>query len=174
MPGLYFSTMKTLFIFLFLFISPVTEKVITGKIIRISDGDTIVILNEKKQSTRLRFAEIDAPEKGQDFYNKATEFVKELTTNKDIKIVQSGTDKYKRPLIILYADGVNVNEALVRAGLAWHYKDFSKSARLDSLEQMARKEKINIWSLPNPVPPWKYRKIQREKAKQKKAKSPST
>jgi len=129
----------------------------------VTDGDTLVLLTKDKQQIKIRLAGVDCPEKTQDYGNKATLFVRELCYNKEVKVIQTGTDRYGRTLGILYVDSINVNEVLVRNGLAWHYKRYSDSHRLDSLEQIARKEKLNIWSLSNPVPPWEYRKTLKNK-----------
>lgn len=142
---------------------PCADTFISGRIARVSDGDTIVLLTEDKEQVKIRFASIDCPEKTQDFGNKATLFVRELCYNKKVKVIKTGTDRYGRTLGMLYVDSINVNEALVRNGLAWHYKRYSDSHRLDSLEQLARKKKLNIWSLPKPISPWEYRKMNRKK-----------
>lgn len=142
---------------LFIYLSCI-DTFIEGRIVRVADGDTVIILTEDKQQVRIRLADIDCPEKSQDFDNKATLLVRELCYNKEAKVIKTGTDRYGRTLGVLYVDSINVNEVLVRQGLAWHYKRYTDCHRLDSLEKIARKEKLNIWSLPNPIPPWVYRK----------------
>lgn len=123
-----------------------------------TDGDTVTLLTQDNQQIKIRLEGIDAPERKQDYGTKATLYVRRLCEGKAVTVIKTGTDRYKRTLGILYVDNLNVNEYLVRQGLAWHYKQFNTSHRLDSLEKLARKEKLNIWSLPNPVPPWEYRK----------------
>ena len=77
---------------------------------------------------------------------------------KTVEVVVDGQDKYGRTLGTVYINDMNVNEELVRNGLAWYYRYFVDDHRLDSLEQLARSEKLNIWSKPNPTPPFEYRK----------------
>ena len=48
---------------------------------------------------------------------------------------------------------------LVKAGLAWHYTDYSQDQELARAEEVARAEGIGIWSLPNPIPRWKQQQI---------------
>ena len=138
------------------------SKVITGRIIKVSDGDTVTLLTEDNRQIKIRLEGIDAPERGQDFGNMATLCVRRLCEGKTVTVKKTGTDRYKRVLGILYVDNLNVNEYLVCQGLAWHYKQFNKSHRLDSLEKLARKERLNTWSLPNPIPPWEYRKMKKK------------
>lgn len=131
---------------------------ITGRIVKVTDGDTVTLLTQDNRQIKIRLDGIDAPERKQDYGTKATLYVRRLCEGKTVTVIKTGTDRYKRTLGILYVGNLNVNEYLVRKGLAWHYKQFNKSHRLDSLERLARKEKLNIWSLPNAVPPWEYRK----------------
>jgi len=144
----------------FLLQEPHSDK-ITGRIAKVTDGDTVTLLTQDNQQIKIRLEGIDAPERTQGYGTKATLCVRRLCEGKTVTVIKTGTDRYKRILGILYVGNLNVNEYLVRQGLAWHYKQFNKSHRLDSLEQLARKEKLNIWSLPNPVPPWEYRKIKK-------------
>jgi endonuclease YncB( thermonuclease family) len=60
----------------------------------------------------------------------------------------------------IFSAGFNSGEyeALLINGLAWHYRQYSKSNRLAALGRQARDKKVNIWSMPNPVPPWDYRR----------------
>jgi len=132
-------------------------------VVRVVDGDTVNILTDQREQIRVRLDGIDAPERGQDYGTKATLFVHDLCLNKRVTVNKKGVDRYGRTLGVLYVDGVNVNEALVRQGLAWHYKHYNNDLRLDSLERVARKEKLNIWSMADPVAPWNYRRMNKKK-----------
>lgn len=104
---------------------------------------------------------IDAPERGQDFGTVARQQLNNLCYGKTVTIENKGEDQYGRVLGIVYIDGMNVNEYMVRNGLAWYYRHFVNDPRLDSLEQLARKEKVNIWSMKNPISPYEFRKSKR-------------
>lgn len=43
-------------------------------------------------------------------------------------------------------------------GLAWHYKKYNDDEDLAQFEYTARMNKIGIWSQPNPVAPWDFRR----------------
>jgi len=47
---------------------------------------------------------------------------------------------------------------LLRQGMAWHYKYFNKDEELAKLEQQACLKKVGLWSQPNPVAPWDFRR----------------
>jgi len=53
--------------------------------------------------------------------------------------------------------GKDVSEELLKAGVAWHFKRNSKDQSLAELEDKAGKDRIGLWSMANPVPPWDYR-----------------
>lgn len=152
---------RTIYIFLLILFLPVicsSQDIITGKVIKVADGDTFTILTGGKEQIRIRLYGIDAPESKQDYGTKSRHFVNGLIYGKVVKIENKGIDRYKRVLGIVWIDSINLNEKLLENGLAWHYKHFDKSKRYADLEQHARNKKINIWSMNNPVAPWDFRK----------------
>ena len=59
-----------------------------------------------------------------------------------------------------------MSEELVRAGLAWHYREHSRDPRLAAAEAEARLTKRGLWTLADPQPPWEYRAAARQPATQ--------
>lgn len=156
--------MKKMLFILFLFVScsMITEKgTISGKVISVADGDTMTILTADKKQIKIRMLGIDAPERGQDFGTVARQQLNNLCYGKNVIVEKKDEDQYGRVLGVVYVDGMNVNEYMVRNGLAWYYRHFVNDPRLDSLELLARKEKVNIWSMKNPTPPYEFRKSRR-------------
>lgn len=135
---------------------------LTGKIVRVSDGDTVVLLDSTNTQHKIRLDGIDCPERAQDYGTKATDFTKNLCAGKYVKVDVAGIDKYKRVLGVLWVDGANVNEELLKNGLAWQYK-YNNSAQYKIFENNARKKKLNIWSMSNPTAPWDFRKEEKTK-----------
>lgn len=146
---------------LLLFPTTLSAHTLRGKIVRVSDGDTVVLLDSTNTQHKIRLDGIDCPEKGQPFGRKATDFVKQLTTGKEIVVEWEKKDRYKRILGVVYADGLNVNKELLKNGLAWHYKHFNQDKELAELEQQAKDKKLNIWSEKNPIEPYQWRKGKR-------------
>ena len=130
----------------------------TGKVIRITDGDTIVVLTEDNEQVKIRLEGIDCPENNQDFGTKAKQATSELCFNKKVRIEKSGEDKYGRTLGFVYVGDICVNKELLKQGMAWHYKYFNKDPEMARLETEARKAKVGLWSQPNPVAPWDFRR----------------
>ncbi len=139
---------------------------ITGKVIHISDGDTYDILTEDNITHRVRMLGIDAPEKGQDFHRKATDYLKSLLYNQTVTIQFDNTDRYGRLLAFTYlSDGREASHEMIRAGYAWHYRQYNQDDDLKQLEQEARQNKIGLWADPNPIEPWVERVNRREQNK---------
>ncbi len=131
---------------------------LTGKVIRIADGDTFHMLLADKRSIKIRLFGIDCPETQQPFYQQAKNELSRLIFNKTVTITFDNKDQYGRYLAIAFVDGQSVNEAMLSSGLAWHFTRYDRNAKWKSLEKEARKQRIGIWSQPDPIAPWKFRK----------------
>jgi micrococcal nuclease len=126
-----------------------------GTIIRIIDGDTFVLLTTTG-SLVVRMLGIDAPERDQPFSREAALFLSKYL-NKEAVAKINGTDKEDRYVGTLFVNGKDINLLSIREGFAWHYKRYSSDKNYAEAEEYAQKNKLNIWSFPNPVPPWTWR-----------------
>lgn len=129
-----------------------------GKVIKVKDGDTIVILDESNTQITVRFANIDCPEKGQPFSKVATQFVSAEIFGKYVNVVDTSFDKYGRTLGYVIYDNKNMSIELLKKGLAWHYQYFSDNVYLQSLEDDAKFNKLGLWLDDNPINPYNWRK----------------
>lgn len=141
---------------------------VTGRIVGVTDGDTVKILSADKQEIKVRLYGIDAPEKAQDFGQVAKKFTSEIAFGKEASVEIIDTDRYGREVgIVRVGDGPSVNEQLVAAGLAWRYPQYCKieplCATLGKLEQEARTAKRGLWADSAPAAPWQWRKDQKNK-----------
>ena len=129
----------------------------TGRVVGISDGDTISVLHDGK-AEKIRLNAIDCPEQRQAFGQRAKQFTSKLAFGKDVTIKTFGYDKYRRTIAdVILADGRILNQELVKAGLAWWYAKSSKDMMLKDLQEEARQAKRGLWVYPNPVAPWEWR-----------------
>lgn len=138
---------------------------IRGKVVSIADGDTITVLDAENVQHKIRLEGIDAPEKGQAFGTKAKEKLSELVGEKDVVVRWEKKDRYGRILGDVHLSDRHINLEMVQDGLAWHYKQYSKSKQLAEAEDEARKAKKGLWADKSPEPPWEFRKKGREKPK---------
>lgn len=129
------------------------------KIIGIKDGDTFTLLIDGKGQV-VRLAHIDCPEKKQPFGSKAKQFASSLCFGKYVTLIHDNKyDRYKRLIAeIILPNGGNLNKEMVKHGLAWHYTKYSNDDEYAQLEIEARTLKTGLWSEPNPVSPWNWRK----------------
>jgi len=138
---------------------------IRGKVVSIADGDTITVLDAEKVQHKIRLEGIDSPEKGQAFGTKAKEKMSELVGEKEVVVTWKKKDRYGRILGDVHLGDRLINLEMVQEGLAWHYKQYSKSKELADAEDEARKAKKGLWGDKSPEPPWEFRKRAREKKK---------
>src|SRR3954465_4030775 len=68
---------------------------VKGKVVRIIDGDTFELL-VKKESYKIRLSAIDAPEKGQDYYQKSRQALADLIFGKMVTVELLSKDRYQR------------------------------------------------------------------------------
>ncbi len=109
---------------LFTFPSCSTSRDLTGKVISVADGDTITVLDRSKRQTKIRLYGIDTPEKGQAFGKVAKKYTARLSHKKQAIVEVHETDKYGRTVGVVFVDGINVNEEIIKAGYGWQYRNY--------------------------------------------------
>lgn len=144
-----------------------SAETLTGKVIGVTDGDTITVLDAAHEQHKIRLAGIDAPEKAQPFGQRSKAQMSDLVFDKPVTVEWSKHDRYQRIIgKVLVADR-DAGLALVSAGLAWHYKRYQKEqtpddqARYAAAEDAARARRAGLWVDANPVPPWDWRAARR-------------
>lgn len=137
----------------------------SGRVVGVSDGDTIRVMHNGRE-VKVRLYGIDAPEKRQDFGMAAKKYASLLVFGKTVTVDSRGTDRYGRTIgWVNTGNGVVLNEEMVKAGLAWWYREYAPNDnRLSQLEAQARNARRGLWSRSNPTPPWEYRRQRRNHA----------
>ena len=128
-----------------------------GKVVSVYDGDTITVLSGNTQH-KIRLEGIDTPESKQPFGNKAKQAMSGMVFGKQVKVVWKKKDRYGRTLGHVYVNGKWTNLQMIKQGMAWHYKQYSKDQELASAEVKAREKRIGLWSDKAPIAPWEWRK----------------
>ncbi len=128
------------------------------RVVGVHDGDTVTCLDESNQQQKVRLAEIDAPEIGQDYGKVSREALAEMVFGKTVEVTEDGKDRYGRWIGHLTVNGVDVNRQMVAGGNAWHYEDYSRDTSLAALQSQAQSQRLGLWAQSNPVPPWDFRK----------------
>ncbi len=129
-------------------------------VIRIVDGDTILVnYEEKPEKVRLlcvNTPESVHPDKKQNIPmgKVASDYTKKRLRGKYVNLEFEGPirGKYGRLLAYVLVDGINFNLELVKQGLSPYYTKYGLSQRYDQkfreAERYARKHELNIWGDP--------------------------
>ncbi|HAX5537107.1 TPA: thermonuclease family protein [Escherichia coli] len=130
---------------------------IQGKVIRVLDGDTIEVLQDKKP-VRIRLANIDAPEKKQAFGRWSANQLKALLAAQSVTVTYTQTDRYGRIIgRVFTTNGTDASRFMVQSGAAWVYERYNVDESLPALQREAQEQKRGLWADANPVPPWEWR-----------------
>ena len=146
-----------LLIFCFLGLTSCAQ--LEGKVVSVADGDTFTMLTREKKQIKVRLHGIDCPERKQAFGQVAKTYASDLVFGKEVKLTVSDKDRYGRTVAIVELEnGQILNEMLLQAGLAWHYKKYDKNPEWAIMENKARRLRKGLWKDKNPKAPWDFRK----------------
>jgi micrococcal nuclease len=128
-----------------------------GRVVAVQDGDTISVMRGGR-AERVRVHGIDAPEGGQEFGNRAKQFLSGLVFGKIVGVEVRDTDRYGRTVGRVTVDGHDAGLEMVRAGLAWHDVRYSSDPLLAIAETEARIARRGLWVQSAPLAPWESRR----------------
>ena len=139
-------------------------RTLTGRVVRVADGDTVTVLDSSNTQHRIRLEGIDAPESHQAFGTQSKKNLSEMVFGKDVTVVYQKTDRYGRLVGKIVLDGKDVNLEQVKAGLAWHYKEYQREQTPEDRETYAKAEdeartaRRGLWQDADPIEPSAFRK----------------
>jgi endonuclease YncB( thermonuclease family) len=153
---------------------PISEQ---WEVVSVSDGDTIKASKDGK-TERFRLCGIDAPETSQPLGKDSGDYLRSLleqpkasliSHSNKVSISISDTDRYGRKIAEIFVINGDeekfINEELVKAGLAYHYKQYSRNCpnriSLENAEAIAKSKGLGVWN-GNHTPPWEYRRNKRK------------
>ncbi len=138
-----------------------------GRIVRVTDGDTVTLQDEHQNLHKIRLTGIDAPESKMPFGQAATLFLTALVLGKEVTAVTYKQDRYGRTIATLMLGAQDINLVMIQAGLAWHYKHYAKEqpaaeARAYArAEDQARTQHLALWQNSDLTAPWDWRASRR-------------
>lgn len=161
-----------LFLLALLLAGPALGQTGTAKVL---DGDTLKIAG-----VNYRLHGIDAPEKtqhcqidnvdwrcGQD----AAAHLRGLIRNRPVRCVEKDRDRYGRVVAVCSAGGTELNRAMVRAGLAWAYRAYSRDYEDAELE--AQILRSGLWAPSvQAQPAWDWRRARKQNGRSKAVRNP--
>lgn len=164
--------MKTLLLCLALCIPSFAQaEIISGKVVGVSDGDTITLLDSSNTQFKIRLSGIDAPEKKMAYGNRSKDHLSNLVFGKTVDAECSKRDKYQRLICKIIVGGVDANLQQIKDGMAWHYKAYQKEQiAIDrqayaEAEEAAREARKGLWQDTDAQAPWVFRAIKLYRSK---------
>jgi endonuclease YncB( thermonuclease family) len=146
-------------------------EVLSGRVVGVTDGDTIVVQTAVHTRHTVRLAGIDAPEYTQPHGRKSRSNLAALVARKDVTIEYYKRDRWQRLVGKVLVDGKDVNLKQLIDGYAWHFRRFRQEQDIaerqlyKSAERHARTQRLGLWADARPVPPWKWRLAKRNAAR---------
>lgn len=138
-------------------------EVLIGKVVGVSDGDTITLLDGAKVQYKIRLVGIDAPEKAQPFGQASKRNLSDMIFGKEVHVEWFKKDRYQRTLGKVILNGQDVCFEQVKRGMAWHYKKYQREQSVEDqrlyseAEVKARTSKHGLWIDPDPIEPSEFR-----------------
>lgn len=131
----------------------------SARVVGVTDGDTVTVLDKQNQQYKVRLAEIDAPERGQPWGDRSRQALSALVFSKAVSVQQTDTDRYGRVVARVFSDGRDINRTMVEQGYAWAYRRYLNDDTLIATEARARRQGVGLWSMSDAqtVPPWEWR-----------------
>ena len=133
-----------------------------GRVRSVPDGDSLTV-ERAGRTVKIRLYGIDSPEYRQPGWLEARDFTRRLVSGRSVEIEQMDRDNDGPVVALVVRDGVLVNRELVRAGHAWQYPRYCRSrdlcTEMASLQDTARAERLGLWREPSPLPPWKWKRL---------------
>lgn len=140
-----------------------------GRVVGISDGDTVTVLTEENRQFKIRLSGIDAPEKKQPFGAYAKETLSRQLVGQPVVIEWSKTDRYGRIVGKIEIDGVDANLEQLLEGSAWVYTQYLRELPVEDrkryldAERLAKAQHRGLWRDEQPEPPWQWRRDKRSR-----------
>ncbi len=138
---------------------------LTGKVVKITDGDTLYVLDANYKEHKIRLAGIDAPERKQAYGLASRKHLASIVAGKHVRVEYQKRDRYGCIVGRVRLDGIDACLEQVKAGFAWHYKKYQHEQSTNDqrlyadAEDKARDERLGLWRENNPMPPWEHRRL---------------
>lgn len=147
---------------------------INGKVVYVYDGDTVKVTDQDGNNYRIRLKGIDAPESKQRYGDKSRNNLIRLVGGKEVLIDGGKKDHHGRIIAKLWVQPIDCNRCpksldanleQVSSGMAWWYSFFKRDQsptdrkRYAAAEIQAKTKKAGLWADPNPMAPYKWRKL---------------
>ncbi|HTX53121.1 MAG TPA: thermonuclease family protein [Candidatus Baltobacteraceae bacterium] len=151
-----------------------SDSTLWGTVTEVHSATQLTLSSPDSGLVKVRLAGVAAPEPanpngrgearlGQPFGDQTLAYIRNLLLGKQVQVKSYGTDQ-GRVLGVVWLGDINVNVELVKQGLAWMetaIQNVAVRAPLEVAERQAQVGRYGFWDLPNPEPPWEFRRRNR-------------
>ena len=149
---------------------------VSGRVVSVTDGDTIKVLDDTNTQHKVRLTGINAHERGQPYGTASRDSLASMVAGNEVRVESSKNDRYGRVLGTVWVQPsdcpscgktLDANHAQLLAGMAWWYRYYAKEqppedrGRYESAEDEAKARRWGLWADPNPINPYDWRKGRR-------------
>ncbi|MDX1584313.1 MAG: thermonuclease family protein [Thermoanaerobaculia bacterium] len=135
----------------------------TAEVVRVFDGDSLVVRYDDGRRVEVRIQGIDAPERKQPYAHQSRGNLRRILRGEQIRVMPRGRDRYDRIIAQLVVNDRDVGLQQIEEGFAWHYRRYADEQPSDERDRYAKAEDRarrlgkGLWKDPRPIPPWEYR-----------------
>lgn len=134
----------------------------TARVMKVKDGDSLVMRTSDGESVEARLFGIDAPEYSQAHGGAAKRALSAKVALRKVGFREIDVDSYGRRVVVLYRQSRNINAELVCEGHAWWYRRHARREKeFEDCEATARADRLGLWRDDDPEPPWQWRRDRR-------------
>ncbi len=135
-------------------------QVLTGKVIGVASGETFTMITTEKIEVEVWLAEIEAPEKGQVYWDASRRVLEEKVLGNMVTVqvvsIRDMEDGYNYVIAQAHIGDRWINKEMVAEGWAWHFPQYFDSPELAQAEQEAKDTKAGLWAVTNPETPLEF------------------
>lgn len=138
------------------------------QLVRVFDGDSMLMRNPEGSVIQVRIAGIDAPEKSQPFADPARDRLAELLQQDGLRVAILKKDVYGRWLASIWITDQDLGLLMIEEGMVWFFRryqsDLTQEQRqaYDAAEKSAQRAQRGLWQEADPTPPWEFRQQKRQ------------
>ncbi len=130
-----------------------------GRVVKVLDGDSLIIKLESGEKVESRLHGIDAPEWNQPHGKAAERALAWKVLWRKVNVAIQDEDQYGRKVVRIRKGDSDINLDMVCAGHAWWYSRYAPGADdLETCHNAAKQQRVGLWKSDNAVPPWEWRR----------------
>jgi endonuclease YncB( thermonuclease family) len=129
-----------------------------GRVVHVSDGDTVYVRTGHGTTVTIRLLGMDAPEICQRAGEASRDALRAMVLDRRVTVEASGHDSYGRQLARLYLQDRDVGRAMVAQGMAWSYRQGQNPGPYAREQRQAQAERQGLFAQARPEAPRAFRK----------------